>query len=550
MKKSLFILAFAALFSLSACGKKDANVIQGPQGEQGIQGVQGEQGPKGDKGDQGEKGDTGAQGAQGIQGPQGEQGAQGIQGPQGEQGIQGPQGPRGFSPYIGDNGNWWINDEDTGVKASPESNEQSMFESGDYTIVYPTDAELDALLDGVESSAESIKSANSLILSHSNDYWSGLPDIMFSNSLSYYQIESMTNLQGNGYEFEYDYGYLYNYDEYPGSTFKMEYSSGKTTCAESSNHNQLLYLMNYDTYDEDPWDDYWFDAQVDNVYSRDLLEYFIKGTLDGGMYIDDFDLFSSTNSNVVVDEAGEYYFAYLSMSSNTRNVNTPQGVKTAHFVERSMALTGVGTPENPHLTKVYESRVIFTDLSVTGVYLPDVEKQSTMSRVISFDYRGEEKAFNIAAFEAGIPVGKRYVYFEDPNITASKAYWENIANPESNGACSNMTWIDSAANPNESEIIGYSTFTLEVANAYKFEIQVTHQHLDKNELTGDFSWGIDTLTYYLTPEDFAPAAEVEAYGENHYVKVSGLSNVTVTIHVHFVIEENVPTPTLVAQISV
>ena len=148
MKKSLFILAFAALFSLSACGKKDANVIQGPQGEQGIQGVQGEQGPKGDKGDQGEKGDTGAQG---IQGPQGEQGAQGIQGPQGEQGIQGPQGPRGFSPYIGDNGNWWINDEDTGVKASPESNEQSMFESGDYTIVYPTDAEIDALLDGVES---------------------------------------------------------------------------------------------------------------------------------------------------------------------------------------------------------------------------------------------------------------------------------------------------------------------------------------------------------------------------------------------------------------
>ena len=117
----------------------------GPQGEQGIQGLTGERGPKGDagmRGAQGPKGDTGAQGPQGSvgprgatgpQGPKGEQGIQGIQGPQGErgskgdtgnigpqgpQGIQGPKGDAGYTPYIGENGNWFINGQDLGVAAS------------------------------------------------------------------------------------------------------------------------------------------------------------------------------------------------------------------------------------------------------------------------------------------------------------------------------------------------------------------------------------------------------------------------------------------------
>ena len=48
-------------------------------------------------------------------GAQGEQGEQGIQGPAGATGEQGPQGVPGLSPYIGENGNWWIGDQDTGV---------------------------------------------------------------------------------------------------------------------------------------------------------------------------------------------------------------------------------------------------------------------------------------------------------------------------------------------------------------------------------------------------------------------------------------------------
>ena len=29
-------------------------------------------------------------------------------------GNRGPKGENGYTPYIGDNGNWWINGEDTG----------------------------------------------------------------------------------------------------------------------------------------------------------------------------------------------------------------------------------------------------------------------------------------------------------------------------------------------------------------------------------------------------------------------------------------------------
>lgn len=44
-------------------------------------------------------------------------GVAGPQGPQGPQGEQGPAGPAGETPYIGDNGNWWIGDYDTGIFA-------------------------------------------------------------------------------------------------------------------------------------------------------------------------------------------------------------------------------------------------------------------------------------------------------------------------------------------------------------------------------------------------------------------------------------------------
>lgn len=50
-------------------------------------------------------------------GEQGEQGEQGVQGEPGATGEQGEQGVPGVTPHIGENGNWFIGDVDTGVPA-------------------------------------------------------------------------------------------------------------------------------------------------------------------------------------------------------------------------------------------------------------------------------------------------------------------------------------------------------------------------------------------------------------------------------------------------
>lgn len=64
------------------------------------------------KGDKGDKGDTGATGATGPQGPKGDTGATGP---------QGPKGTDGTTPHIGANGNWFLGETDTGVKAAAEA---------------------------------------------------------------------------------------------------------------------------------------------------------------------------------------------------------------------------------------------------------------------------------------------------------------------------------------------------------------------------------------------------------------------------------------------
>ena len=55
----------------------------------------------------------------GEQGPQGEQGVQGDVGPQGQPGED------GLTPFIGDNGNWWIGEKDTGVSAKGENGQST-----------------------------------------------------------------------------------------------------------------------------------------------------------------------------------------------------------------------------------------------------------------------------------------------------------------------------------------------------------------------------------------------------------------------------------------
>ncbi|MCK9310274.1 MAG: InlB B-repeat-containing protein [Candidatus Cloacimonetes bacterium] len=78
-------------------------------------------------GPQGPKGDTGSTGTNGITPHIGENGNwwvgdidTGISatGPQGESGSDGQDGTNGITPHIGENGNWWIGDIDTGIDAN------------------------------------------------------------------------------------------------------------------------------------------------------------------------------------------------------------------------------------------------------------------------------------------------------------------------------------------------------------------------------------------------------------------------------------------------
>ncbi len=127
----------------------------GPKGEPGEKGDTGEQGPPGPKGDPGEpgppgeKGERGEKGADGTmtfeelteeqkeslrgeKGEPGEKGDTGEQGPRGEKGetgVPGRDGKDGISPHIGENGNWWIGNADTGRQATGPQGEAG--EKGD-----------------------------------------------------------------------------------------------------------------------------------------------------------------------------------------------------------------------------------------------------------------------------------------------------------------------------------------------------------------------------------------------------------------------------------
>ena len=121
-------------------------------GEKGDTGKDGQQGEKGDKGDKGDPGDAGTPGQNGKNGTNGVNGASGADGKNGKDGkdgigiakaeinadgelvitytdgktvnlgkVVGADGKDGLTPFIGENGNWWIGEKDTGVKAAADA---------------------------------------------------------------------------------------------------------------------------------------------------------------------------------------------------------------------------------------------------------------------------------------------------------------------------------------------------------------------------------------------------------------------------------------------
>lgn len=69
----------------------------------------------------------GPTGPEGPIGPTGSQGIPGSNGQDGSNGLPGEPGEDGESPYIGDNGNWWIGDTDTNVPATATPNEEALY---------------------------------------------------------------------------------------------------------------------------------------------------------------------------------------------------------------------------------------------------------------------------------------------------------------------------------------------------------------------------------------------------------------------------------------
>ncbi len=98
-------------------------------------------GPKGDTGATGAKGDKGDTGATGATGAKGDKGDKGDPGTDGVDGRPGAAGADGVTPTIGENGNWFIGNTDTG-KPSRGSGEKTFVvtltiaedSSGGYTV--------------------------------------------------------------------------------------------------------------------------------------------------------------------------------------------------------------------------------------------------------------------------------------------------------------------------------------------------------------------------------------------------------------------------------
>ena len=121
----------------------------GKDGKDRTNGQDGKDGDKGDNGDKGDKGDAGKDGRDGTNGVNGSDGKDGKDGigivkaeinadgelvltytdgkavnlgkVVGADGKDGKDGKDGLTPFIGENGNWWIGEKDTGVKAAADA---------------------------------------------------------------------------------------------------------------------------------------------------------------------------------------------------------------------------------------------------------------------------------------------------------------------------------------------------------------------------------------------------------------------------------------------
>ena len=127
------------------------------KGDKGDAGAAGAKGDKGDTGAAGAKGDAGAAGANGTNGTNGKTAYEiavenGFTGTQAEwlASLKGNDGANGVTPEIGEDGNWWIGDINTGI---PATGGNAGTEDGDATLINDTLA----IINGVSTPLPTLK---------------------------------------------------------------------------------------------------------------------------------------------------------------------------------------------------------------------------------------------------------------------------------------------------------------------------------------------------------------------------------------------------------
>ena len=114
-KKFLFVIALMALmpFALTSCSNDKNYPYIGENGNWFVNNK-----------------DTGVP----ATGPAGQNGADGTDGTNGATGAAGENGTNGETPFIGQNGNWWIGDVDTGIQAEGKTPEITIGSNGNWFI--------------------------------------------------------------------------------------------------------------------------------------------------------------------------------------------------------------------------------------------------------------------------------------------------------------------------------------------------------------------------------------------------------------------------------
>lgn len=107
----------------------------------------------------GAEGEPGKNGEPGKDGTDGKDGAPGAPGTPGTDGKDGKDGTNGITPSIGDNGNWFIGDTDTGKPSRGEPGESGTTDHSQLTNRNAADAHPMSAITGLEEAIEEAKSS-------------------------------------------------------------------------------------------------------------------------------------------------------------------------------------------------------------------------------------------------------------------------------------------------------------------------------------------------------------------------------------------------------